>query len=99
LRSWYIANYLRRNRFSAASAPCGRMMSQMNLNKSRRRQAIVLIKSMMVYIMSYQVWKCDALETPILIAMGPNFCGGQRLFYSYPATKHAARIPAGKRQP
>jgi len=35
----------------------------MNLTKSHRREAIVLIKSMMVCIMPYQVWKCDALET------------------------------------
>jgi hypothetical protein len=52
----------------------------MNLTKSHRSQAIVLKKSIIVYIMPYQVWKCDALETPILIAMGPNFRGGQAAF-------------------
>jgi hypothetical protein len=39
-------------------------MSQMNMIKSLRREAIVLAKSMMVYIMPYQAAKCDALEIP-----------------------------------
>ena len=58
---------------SAARAPCGRMLSQMNVTKSQRRDVIVLIKPMMVYIMPYQVSKCDALEIPPLKAIGSNF--------------------------
>ena len=79
LRSWYIANCLRRNRFSAASAPCGRMRSQMNLAKSHRREVIVRMQSMMANIMPYQVSKRDALEIPLLKGMGSNFCGGQAM--------------------
>ena len=32
--------------------------------------------------MPYQVWKCGALETPLLIAMGSNFCGGQLIGFT-----------------
>ena len=45
----------------------------MNLAKSHRREVIVRIQSMMVYIMPYQVWKCDALEIPILNSNGLEF--------------------------
>ena len=56
--TWLIC--LRRNRFSAASAPCGRSMSQMNVTRSQRSLIIVLTPSTMTNIMPDQLDRCDS---------------------------------------
>jgi len=47
----------------------------------RQKGSHLRIQSMMVYIMPYQVWKCDEFEVPPLIVMGSYFCGAPGIIF------------------
>ena len=66
LRSWNIANCLRRKRFSAAGVICGRRVSQNNVARSPSCVIIVLTPSMAGSILPYHLRLRDSKVTSSL---------------------------------